>query len=943
MGKVVTFDITENFIERLADYVDENFIEKGADISRFAFVFEGKRPSLFLKRAISKRTKKSYFPPKFFSIDEFVQYTLAKKTHFEKMSNMESRYIIYNLAKDITPEIVKGREKFSQFLPWAKEIADFIDTLDTEDIPTDSLKEVQASAAIGYDIPENINMLLEHIVSLRDAYHKLLSKQNSFSRGFIYLSAAKTVEEVSFDEFDNIFFCSFFYMQKAERKIAKYLYDTGKAGFFFQGDEDNWQVLKNISHNLSCSIKPTKREGEDNYSLNLYSGFDRHSQVSAIREILKKIKNLDSTVIVLPDPNSMIPLVSEIGSSFGEFNVSLGYPLRRSSLYFLFESIVQAQKARKDEEYYVKDYIDVLRQPLVKNLKILPEPGVTRILVHKLEEALLGIEDTPLSGRLFVKLKDIENEPLLFELAANELRNMDIEVRREDLRRVLKELHLLSFTRWEDISNFRDFASSLGKLLDVLVRNSFMEKYGLNLKIAQRMYSIIDELQNASFSEEEFAKEDIFKIFRNMLENEMVAFRGSPLKGLQILGILETRALNFENVIIMDVNESILPKLRIREPLIPHDVSLSLGLDIVGNEEEMQRYQFMRIISAAKNVHLVYEENPEREKSRFVEELVWRMQKKKEAFDAAPMPQVGFSVNVLPSKTEIKKTKEIVEVLKNFKYSASSVDMYVQCPLRFYYKHVLGLKEKEEFPRDPEGREIGIFIHELLKEAFTAFIGKKPRIDGEFRADFFEMFEKKFSKTFGKRMRSDSFLLEEVMRYRFGQFLNFEEIGEERKVEEILYLEKEFKNETIEFSGNKFNFTYIVDRVDKLEDGSILIVDYKTGTDTLKPQRPEVLENMELKRESVRDRIRSFQLPLYYYFEKKKYKEEDLNAALYSLRNLKLTYLGGEETDVQRIMEICLKALNFILHEILDLQKPFAADREKETSCQYCPFFYLCR
>ena len=491
MDKVVTFALTENFIERLANYIDENFIKRGADMTRLCFVFEGKRPSLFLKKALSKRMNKSYFPPKFFSIDEFVQYTLAKKTHFKRISNMESWYLIYNLAKDITPEIVKTREKFSQFLPWAKEIADFIDTLDTEDIPTDSLKEIQASAAIGYDIPENINALLKHIVKLRNAYHELLLKKNSFSRGFIYLLAAKAVEEVSFEEFDDIFFCSFFYMQKTERKIAKYLYDTGKAGFFFQGDEDSWPVLKDISHSLSCSIKPNKKEGEDNYSLNLYSAFDRHSQVSAIREVLKKIKNLDSTIIVLPDPSSMIPLVSEIGSSFGEFNVSLGYPLRRSSLYFLFESIVEAQRTRKDTEYYVKDYIDVLKQPLVKNLKILADPSATRILVHKLEEVLLGIEDTPQSSRLFIKLKDIEDEPLLFELAANMLRNMDIEVRREDLKKVLKELHLLLFTFWEGISNFYDFSMSLGKLLDVLIRNSFMEKYGLNLKRKKAVHSFL--------------------------------------------------------------------------------------------------------------------------------------------------------------------------------------------------------------------------------------------------------------------------------------------------------------------------------------------------------------------------------------------------------------------------------------------------------------------
>lgn len=941
MERVVTYNLNEDLVRNIAGYIDENFLRRGVDLTRLAFVFEGRRPTWFLNRTLAGKTKMGFFPPRFFSIDEFIEYTLSKKTTFRKLSSMESCYMIYNLAREIAPDIVKGREKFSQFLPWAREIAKFVDSLDMEDIPHDSLKEIQASAAIGYEIPENINILLEHINAVRTAYHGLLAERNSFSKGFMYLSAAKAAEEIKFDEFDTVFFCGFFYMQKTERDIARHLYDKGKANLFFQGDEDNWPVLKNAAHDLRCRIKPAKKGCEDG-AVKLYSAFDKHSQVSTVREILKDIKNLDSTVIVLPDSSSMIPLVSEIGSSFGEFNVSLGYPLRRSSLYSLFDFIFEAQKTRRDREYYAKDYIDTLKQPIVKNLRILPDVSATRVLVHKIEEAILGIEDTPLSGRLFVKLKDIENDEALFELASRALGHMDIEVRPKDLKNVIKELHSLLFAQWEGISNFGEFAKALGELLDLLTKKSFMGDYGLNLKVAEDIYSIKDELQNAPFAKEEFAKEDIFKIFQNMLENEMVRFRGSPLKGLQILGGFETRSLNFENVIIMDANEAVLPRLRINEPLIPRDVSLSLGLKIIENEEEIQRYQFKRIISAAKNVHLVYEENPKKERSRFVEDLIWQRQKEKRSFDVLPISRVRFSVNVLPARTEIKKTMEMINVLKDFTYSATSIDTYMQCPLQFYCKYVLGLEEKKEFPDDPEGREIGAFIHELLGEAFARYIDKKPKIDEEFREGFFKKFERHFKQTFGKRMRSDSFLLREVIRFRLERFLDNESAGEERNVKKVLYLERKF-NEDLKLSCGTFKFTYIVDRVDRLEDDSILILDYKTGTDTLKPQRTEALKNLELRRESIRDRIKSFQLPLYYHFEKKKYKNEELNAALYNLRNLKLTYLDDEKTNLDGTMEICMNSLDFILREIIDSEKPFVTDPEEGKHCRTCPFFYLCR
>jgi len=939
MSKIITYNLNENFIESLAGYIDENFLKKGSDLSCLLFVFEGKRPSLFLKRALSKKIGRGFLSPKFFSIDEFIQYTLSKKFPFTKIPNMESSYMIYALAKKLAPEIIKGRERFSEFLPWGREISDFINTLDMENISQESLRTIQASAAIGYDIPDNINASLKNIVILREAYHQELLKTNRFSKGFSYLLSAGVIPEVNFDEFEKIFFCGFFYMEKTERQIIKYLLDTDKAFFFFQGDEDSWPVLKNISREFSCSVKPKEEKRKDFSSLNLYTAFDRHSQVCTVREILKKIKKLDSTVIILPDSNSMIPLVSELGEAFGDFNVSLGYPLKRSSLYSLFEFIFQAQETKKKTEYYAKDYITALSHPLVKNLKITSDYSVTRILVHKIEEALLGMEETPVSGNLFVELNDIESERNIFRHVAGQT---DIEVSIKELQDILKTLHLALFKQWEEINNFQDFARSLGDLLDTLLNKTFIRFYPLNLKIAERMYSIKEELENAPFSREHFLKDDIFKIFRNMLEKEMVNFLGSPLKGLQILGMLETRALNFENVIIMDANESVLPKMKIYDPLIPYDIKLGLGIDIVGNEEEIQRYLFRRAVSGAGKVHIIYEDNGEKEKSRFIEELIWMKQKESKSLDVVSPSRVGFSVNVLPDKMEIKKNEQILSFLKNRSYSASSVNTYLNCPLQFYYRYVLGLKEKEDFLEEPEGKDIGTFIHSFLEKTFAGFINKAPEFNQKFRRNFFNRFEAMFKEEFYKKMHSDSFLLKEVMHFRMEQFLRFEENSEERKVARILYLEEKF-NEEIELSGDRFKFTYIVDRVDRLLDGSVLILDYKTGSSGGKPQSIKQLKKMEMIRESIRDRIKSFQLPLYYYFEKRKYKNEVLNAALYNLKQLKLDYFPGKNAEPLETIDICLKALGFILHEILDPDKTFAADSEDENKCRYCPFFYLCR
>lgn len=942
MAKIISVSFGENFILKVADYLEENFIKKNIPLDKLAVVFGGKRPELFLKRELAKRIKNSFFSPSFFSIDEFVEEIVSRKEKFSRISDLDACFIIYSLAKEISPELIEGRKEFSKFLPWSKEILSFIEHLDMEDVSNESLKNIQANAKIGYDVPENINVLLQNITVIRDEYHKILKKDKTYSRGFLYLLASKLIADIDFSEFDAIIFCNFFYLHKTEENIIKNLYKRDKIRLIFQGDEDDWKVLQKISESFSCRIKPSNIK-EPDYKLSICRGFDTHSQVGITREILKEIKNLENTVIVLPEPDSLIPLLSEISSFAKDFNVSLGYPVKRSSLYSLFESIFHAQLTKKDDNYYVKDYLKVLSHPFIKNLKVIFEPSVTRILIHKIEDILINFEETELGGSLFVKLNNIQELHSLYELTKNLLSTMEIEVSFKELEDVLKEIHVFSFTIWDGINSFLEFAESIEKLIDKLLENSFMKNHPVNLKITQRIFSITDELKNVKFSKEKFPKEEIFKIFMDKLENEMISFSGSPLKGLQILGLLETRSLNFDNVIVMDVNESILPKLRIYEPLIPREVMLNLGLNRLEREEEMQRYQFMRLISSAKNVYLIYEENKNYERSRFIEELIWKKEQETGSLDAIQILLAGFSIKVLPQKGNVKKNNKIIKFLESREYSASSINTYLHCPLRFYYQYILGLEEKEDLFEEPEGIHIGRFLHTLLEKSFEMFVGKKPVIDENFRNYFFDMFEKEFKEFFEKRMKSDSFMLKQILEVRLNQFLEKEETRDE--VEKIICVEKKFK-EIIDISGKKFNFICIVDRIDKLVGGNLLIIDYKTGSDEPIPKASSKLRDIELSaRTSIKQAIHSFQLPLYLHCIGKQFKDNEVISALYNLRTLELKYFPGRRDieNKENIMSLSMDALKFILQEILNPDIEFTADDEDVHSCQNCPFFYLCR
>ena len=160
----------------------------------------------------------------------------------------------------------------------------------------------------------------------------------------------------------------------------------------------------------SCSKKKHLPEP----ALLLYAGYDLHSQIGLVREIITGITQKEKTVIVLPRPETLIPLLSEISSLVGRFNVSLGYPLKRTSLFVLFNLVSYAQSRRKNNFYYSSDYLELLRHPLVKNIKFSNNSAITRVLVHKIEKVLSGQPETLLGGSIFIDPYDVEKLSALY-------------------------------------------------------------------------------------------------------------------------------------------------------------------------------------------------------------------------------------------------------------------------------------------------------------------------------------------------------------------------------------------------------------------------------------------------------------------------------------------------------------------------------------------------
>lgn len=951
-----------SFCEDPIKYTAERLLElkeQGIPLEKTALVFGGRRPGMFLNRELFRQHGSPLLSPVFFTMDEFASYIVCSKNPCSRIGDLDAEYFIYTLCRDKYPRLLKGDDSFASFLPWAREIKIFIEQLDLQDIPDKKLRSVEASAAIGYAVPEPVNELLENITGVRKEFEQFCFKERKLTRGLMYREAAlgsrrelrepvKTVKDI-LSNFDFFVFSGFFYFHETELQIVKHVLDSGKAMMIFQGDPKEWGVLKKNLEILSNGIvvRPASsvvRESNNRPIVKLYCGQDSHAEAAMVRQVLDKVEDPENTLVVVPDPANLPVLLAAVSPMKADFNISLGYPLERTIVFPLFDSIFRAQENRKNNQYYTRDYLKIMTNPVVKNLSLgsarqqtataeKSHSTVVRITTHKIAEALLGTVTSPVAGKLFVTLDEIVKQDEIFEQATAIL---SLKVEKEKLRQQVEFLHQALFLNWENVSTLAQLGEAVKKLLAVISEYSEFANYPFNVKAIDHALDLAETVSAASCSQEVFAQADVFRIFRQYLESAKVSFSGSPLKGLQILGMLETRSLTFKEVLITGLNEGTVPEIRQLEPLIPREIMLGLGINRLEKEEEIQRYLFRRVIGGAEKVHLFYREDNENERSRFLEQIIWEEQKKQGKLEVF-VPQKGvFRVEPSLEIEEIPKTPDMVEYLRIFTYSPSSLDTYLNCPRQFYFRYVMNLQEKTDLLMSPEPREIGTFVHELLREAFTEFLNRQPVIDRTFEEKFFRLFKGMFEKDFKPRVGDGAFLLEAVLKHRLERFLQNER---ERQVAKLLVLEAPYN-----YNSGDFKLKAKVDRVDELADGTLLVVDYKTGGNIKLPAKLSRLKELSGNRQEMKKSIKSFQLPIYISIFRENQPGREVNACLYNLRETKLDICFKKESAAEKeeALSFIMAAAERLMKEISDSAVPFIADLTDNWQCESCAFKGIC-
>ena len=934
-GRIINIDSSENIIDFTAEYIFKSR-------KKMALISGGQRPFLFLKKKLAQKHKNAFFFPDFFTNDEFIEKIIFDDTSLIKISDIEAAFMIFEIVKNNMPQLLNGNYSFAFFMDWTFEILSFIEQLDLENISEEQLKAVKANADIGYDVPENINNLLKNIFTIRNTFHNALEKSSRTTKGHSFLKASLIEANMFAYSFDEIILIAPFYLHSTEMEVFKKLFKADKLTIFIHGNPKEYRILENLYSTFGQTL-PEVKNRKNEYNLKIYSAFDDQSQGSLLKNLIKTYSenDLDKTVVIVPDSKMLQSVISEISIVTNYYNVSAGYPSEKTAVFSLINAVIEAQLSRKGRHYYSKDIMKVLTNPLFKNMRFFGESAISRIVAHKIEEALGQDSMSCLSGKMFVSFEEIIEAKQLINNICLTITEVWEYVHFEKIIEVLNEIFGIFFISWEKIDNFCVLSDTLSKLLEKIYSLSNVSSYPLNIEAIEILLSLAKEIKFGEVTKVKFNNEEILNIFKKLIKNKRIALPGSPLKGLQILGLLESRNLSFENIFVVGMTDSAIPAIRKDYSLVPKDIMYALGIEMAKKEYEIQQYHFNRLIAGAKNLNLIYPDNDKEERSRFIESVIWDKQLKSKNINIVKinkfvLPKFSIKHSI---KRKYVKTKEIKEYLKNMSYSYSKIDIYLNCKLKFYFMYVLLLEDGMKIGQELSGSDIGNFIHDFLKEALHEGIDVEKLRSLEFKKKYFEKLENKFDNFDCFKFREDAFMIKKILIHRMNNVLNYER---QRQYQSIYACEKKYVSEIKTGSGKSYKLNCRIDRIDT--DGKYyMIFDYKTRyTDekSIKDKSFTLLSD-NFDRQNIKKVIKSLQLPLYKYIFEKETNFTVSECGIYDVKKAEITGINKFPKE-QKVYEKCVDVIKSLLDEI-NSGDNFEFNEADSTNCNQCKYFYICR
>ena len=930
---------SENLIEKVAEYL----IGAEKDYASNLVVFPGKRPSHFLRKLLAEREKTSFIPPIILSMDEFIEHVHDESLGLQrrKLEAIDAVSILYTLHA-ASPEHL-GKECFltpDTFFPVGMKLYNDLEELFIEGIPPQKVREIDSIA--GESIPEPTAKRLQSLSYFYEAFYGRIEREHFSTRSSRYRVVSENISRLNLNRFGKVVLAGFFALTESEKKIFRSLMERENTLFIFQEGEGMKKKLSDLGLPAPRRSVPTEPK------VHCYQSPDSHGQVLGVSALLKnwidqKKRITENTVIVLPSAETLLPLFHQALSLLDpdNYNVSLGYPLQRTPLYSFFNNLMEMIAAMDGDRFYVRHYLDFVLHPYTKNIYFEGRADITRILFHAIEETL-----TEKRTRKFMSLSELESDEAILGSIKEKVLRVEPEITLKKMREHLEAIHAHTIRKMLSFRDVEDFAKKLKEVVEYIYQNSTAPLHPLFYPYAESLIIHLDVLSKSLMKVVQFQEvASYFTLFKKYILTSYTPFAGTPLRGVQVLGFLETRNLRFENVLFLDANEGILPDTTREDSFLPFKARQVLGLPTYLDREEIMFYTFDTLVRGAKESHFFYVENDQKEKSRFVERFVWERQKKEGNRDARRyVKTIQYAVNLREKNpSPIPKSSEMVGFLKEYPFSATSLDTYLKCPLRFYYEYVLGLREREIISEEFEREEIGSFVHLVLSDYFKGKTGILLTEKEMNLREFERLIRQRFEEQYGKDPAGEVYLLRNQVERHLKDFINYYEMPKIREFQtKILGLEQR-----IDVVKHSFKLGARLDRVEKRGERTV-IIDYKTSAN--KNYLTLRYDQLDLKnRDSWNEAIRTLQLPFYLvaYSALTGENPEDIDCLFLLLGRTRISPdievpLFKNQAEFDEHFKNLTQVIFSLLKEIVNPDQPFLPTIDPKNNCGRCIYGYIC-
>ncbi len=925
----------------LVDAISAELDHEGRDFSMNLVVFPGKRPAHFLRKTIAGRAGGSFVPPVILSMDDFIDRAFLSIDERTKLTPLDAVALLHDIHCSINERIGgEGFRSLDAFFPIGLKLYGDLEEFLIEHISVRHLREMGIAPIEAMPEPS-----LQRVLSFEIFYERFYQKINEecrSTRSLRYRSVAEKVEATDIRNFRKIIFAGFFALTATEKEIFNKLYNLDNTLFFFQ----DGPYIRRMLEQLGIVVEETNVD-DSLPSVVFTESPDTHGQVFAIADMIAALRDTcgldEKTTVVLPLAETLFPLLRHGLSNFDDrdFNISLGYPLIRTPLFGFLHALMELIAAAEGARIYIPAYLTFVLHPYTKNIYFGGRADTTRILFQAIGEYYARH-----TAKTFVALEEIESDDRLFSLIMERLPDVDNHITAGNIRDHLADIHHQTIRPFLDPVNVRDFSQKCIALLTYIAEQSTAQLHPLFTPFCEAFIESLDAISQSLLGDRRFEeRSNYFAFFRRYLKTRYAPFEGTPLRGLQVLGLLETRNIRFDRVFVLDANEDVLPDTKREDSLLPGRAREILGLPTYRERDKLAAYYFDVLVKGAQEVSIFFVENNRKEKSRFVEKILWDLQRRDrttKSSDYVHSLQYGVHLeNHVPQP--VPKNAEISDFLSRFSYSATALDTYLACPLRFYYHFVLRVAERPEVAGRIERTDIGNLVHTALAEYFRARLGR-PLTENDLSPDeMTERVRRIVENSFGVELSGRGYLLMRQVQRRLGEFLTLycRPLVSEMPVA-MIEVERKIK---APFRGFLLNGK--IDAVQKRRD-RIFIIDYKTSAN--RNALRTLFGRLDPEQRDTWSAIGSLQLPVYriLYAHEKKTGRAGIEALFLLLgltqvnREIEVPLFPPEGVDSQPLSAILDEVMFKLLSEIADPSRPFYPTVDRKKNCPTCDYTCIC-